>query len=117
MSAAGRRHSPQYLTDKRFDESRYIDEVVAVSGVDAYRTEPSAEQVWDDMRKILYMQDEPFGSLSIYAQYCVMRLAAERVKVVLDGQGADELLAGYLAYEWELYLRAVYVIPLVHVVS
>jgi asparagine synthase (glutamine-hydrolysing) len=50
------------------------------------------------------MQDEPFGSLSIYAQYCVMRLAAERVKVVLDGQGADELLAGYLAYEWS-YIR------------
>ncbi|WAC05107.1 MAG: asparagine synthase (glutamine-hydrolyzing) [Methanoregula sp.] len=88
------------FADKRFDESRYIDEVVAVSGVDAYRTEPSAEQVWDDLQKVLYMQDEPFGSLSIYAQYCVMRLASERVKVVLDGQGADELLAGYLAYEW-----------------
>ncbi|MCX6682911.1 MAG: asparagine synthase (glutamine-hydrolyzing) [Methanoregula sp.] len=92
------------FTDPRFDESRYIDEVVAVSGVDAYRTEPSAGQVWDDLQKILYMQDEPFGSLSIYAQYCVMRLAAERVKVVLDGQGADELLAGYLAYEWS-YIR------------
>jgi asparagine synthase (glutamine-hydrolysing) len=92
------------FTDKRFDESRYIDEVVAVSGVDAYRTEPSAGQVWDDLQKILYMQDEPFGSLSIYAQYCVMRLAAERVKVVLDGQGADELLAGYLAYEWSYIL-------------
>ena len=50
------------------------------------------------------MQDEPFGSLSIYAQYCVMRLASEKVKVVLDGQGADELLAGYLAYEWS-YIR------------
>jgi asparagine synthase (glutamine-hydrolysing) len=92
------------FTDKRFDESRYIDEVVTVSGVDAYRTEPSAEQVWDDLQKILYMQDEPFGSLSIYAQYCVMRLASERVKVVLDGQGADELLAGYLAYEWSYIL-------------
>lgn len=85
--------------DRRFDESRYIDEVVAATGVDAYRTQPAADMVWDDMRRLLYMQDEPFGSLSIYAQYCVMRLAAERVKVVLDGQGADELLAGYLAYQ------------------
>lgn len=92
------------FADKRFDESRYIDEVVRVSGADAYRTEPSPERVWDDMQKVLYMQDEPFGSLSIYAQYCVMRLAAERVKVVLDGQGADELLAGYLAYEWSYIL-------------
>jgi asparagine synthase (glutamine-hydrolysing) len=92
------------FTDQRFDESRYIDEIVWVSGVDAYRTEPSPDHVWDDLHTVLYMQDEPFSSLSIYAQYCVMRLAAERVKVVLDGQGADELLAGYLAYEWSYIL-------------
>src|SRR5690606_24101130 len=36
---------------------------------------------------------------SIYAQYCVMRLAAGSVTVVLDGQGADEQLAGYIAYQ------------------
>ena len=84
----------------RFDERRYIVEVVAATGVDGYRVQPEAGRVWDDLRKLLSVQDEPFGSLSIYAQYCVMRLAAERVKVVLDGQGADELLAGYLAYGW-----------------
>ena len=88
------------FSDKRFDESRYIDEIVAVTGVDAHRTEPSPEKLWDDIDRLVYMQDEPFGSLSIYAQYCVMRLAREQVKVVLDGQGADELLAGYLAYQW-----------------
>jgi asparagine synthase (glutamine-hydrolysing) len=87
------------FSDKRFDESRYIDEVVAATGVDAHRTEPSPEKLWDDIDRLVYMQDEPFGSLSIYAQYCVMRLAREQVKVVLDGQGADELLAGYLAYQ------------------
>ena len=44
-------------------------------------------------------QDEPFGSTSIYAQYRVFRLAAEHgIKVMLDGQGADELLAGYHGY-------------------
>ena len=45
------------------------------------------------------MQDEPFGSLSIAAQYRVMGLASRSVKVVLDGQGADEQLGGYLAYQ------------------
>jgi asparagine synthase (glutamine-hydrolysing) len=50
------------------------------------------------------VQDEPFGSLSIYAQYCVMRLAKKKVKVVLDGQGADELLGGYIAYQTS-YIR------------
>jgi len=87
------------FSDKRFDESRYIDEIVAVTGVDAHRVEPTPQQLWDDIDRLVYLQDEPFGSLSIYAQYCVMRLAQNDVKVVLDGQGADELLAGYLAYQ------------------
>ncbi|MCK9580869.1 MAG: asparagine synthase (glutamine-hydrolyzing) [Methanoregula sp.] len=92
------------FSDKRFDESRYIDEIVIATGVDAHQTEPLPEVLWDDINRLVYMQDEPFGSLAIYAQYCVMRLAREQVKVVLDGQGADELLAGYLAYQGS-YLR------------
>jgi asparagine synthase (glutamine-hydrolysing) len=87
------------FSDIRFDERRYIDDVVGVTGVDSHRTEPLPEQLWDDIDRLVWIQDEPFGSLSIYAQYCVMRLARENVKVVLDGQGADELLAGYLAYQ------------------
>jgi asparagine synthase (glutamine-hydrolysing) len=87
------------FTDQRFDESRYIDEIVNATGVDSHRTEPAPEQLWDDIDRLIWVQDEPFGSLSIYAQYCVMRLAQKNVKVVLDGQGADELLAGYLAYQ------------------
>jgi asparagine synthase (glutamine-hydrolysing) len=87
------------FTDKRFDESRYIDEIVAATGVDAHRVEPTPEKLWEDIDRLVWIQDEPFGSLSIYAQFCVMRLAQEHVKVVLDGQGADELLAGYLAYQ------------------
>jgi asparagine synthase (glutamine-hydrolysing) len=87
------------FADKRFDESRYIDEIVNVTGVDSHRIEPAPEQLWDDIERLVWIQDEPFGSLSIYAQYCVMCLAREQVKVVLDGQGADELLAGYLAYQ------------------
>ena len=87
------------FTDKRFDESRYIDEIVNTTGVDSHRTEPEPAQLWEDIDRLVWVQDEPFGSLSIYAQYCVMRLARKNVKVVLDGQGADELLAGYLAYQ------------------
>ncbi len=96
------------FTDRRFDESRYIDEIVNATGVDSYRTEPAPEQLRVDIDRLVWVQDEPFGSLSIYAQYCVMRLAKKNVKVVLDGQGADELLAGYLAYQ------ASYIRGLVH---
>jgi asparagine synthase (glutamine-hydrolysing) len=48
---------------------------------------------------MILSQGEPFGSTSIYAQYRVFKLAREHgVKVTLDGQGADELLAGYQGY-------------------
>jgi asparagine synthase (glutamine-hydrolysing) len=87
------------FSDKRFDESWYIDTVVSATGVDEEKTEPAPAMLWDDIDRLVYMQDEPFGSLSIYAQYCVMRIAQKKVKVVLDGQGADELLGGYLAYQ------------------
>jgi asparagine synthase (glutamine-hydrolysing) len=96
------------FTDRRFDESRYIDEIVQATGVDAHRVEPSAGQLWDDIDHLVWVQDEPFGSLSIYAQYCVMRLAQKNVKVVLDGQGADELLAGYLAYQGSYIIRTLF---------
>ncbi len=85
--------------DPRFDESRHIDTVVAATGVASHRTTPDTEGLWEDIERLLYMQDEPFASLSIYAQYCVMRLARDEVKVVLDGQGADEQLGGYIAYQ------------------
>jgi asparagine synthase (glutamine-hydrolysing) len=87
------------FSDKRFDESRYIDEIIASTGVCNRRIEPLPEDLWNDIDHLVYIQDEPFGSLSIYAQYCVMRIARQEVKVVMDGQGADELLAGYLAYQ------------------
>ena len=85
--------------DERFDESRHIDTVVAATGVASRRTTPATEGLWEDIERLLYLQDEPFASLSIYAQYCVMRLARDEVKVVLDGQGADEQLGGYIAYQ------------------
>jgi len=90
-----------------FDESRHIDAVVAATGVDSRRTTPDTVGLWEDIERLLYMQDEPFASLSIYAQYCVMRLAREEVKVVLDGQGADEQLAGYIAYQAP-YIRGLF---------
>jgi asparagine synthase (glutamine-hydrolysing) len=53
----------------------------------------------NDWEKLCYHQEEPFGSASIYAQYQVYELAGQNnVKVLLDGQGADETLAGYHKY-------------------
>lgn len=83
-------------TVKRFDEREYIETVVARTGVEAHYVYPSLDTLFDVLDAMTWHQDEPFGSTSIYAQWHVFKLAAEsRVKVLLDGQGADELLAGY----------------------
>jgi len=84
---------------KQFDERDWIDEVVKVTGVDAYYVYPSVENLFKELHTITWQQDEPFLSTSIYAQWNVFRLAAQNgVKVMLDGQGADEQLAGYHSY-------------------
>lgn len=85
--------------DQRFDESTYIDIVVKDLGVKSHRVYPGTESIWADLDHLLYINDEPFAALTLYSQYCVMREAQREVKVVLDGQGADELLAGYIAYQ------------------
>jgi asparagine synthase (glutamine-hydrolysing) len=52
--------------------------------------------LWGALKQLVYVQDEPFGSTSIYSQYRVMQLARETgVTVLLDGQGGDEVFGGY----------------------
>ncbi|MFA5247964.1 MAG: asparagine synthase (glutamine-hydrolyzing) [Candidatus Paceibacterota bacterium] len=85
--------------NEKFDESKYINEVIKDKKVDCDFVEPTSQRLIKDIDDLIYIQDEPFGSLSIYAQYCVMRSAKDKVKVLLDGQGADELFAGYLGYQ------------------
>jgi asparagine synthase (glutamine-hydrolysing) len=81
---------------KRFDEREWIEEVVKQTGVSAHYVYPGLEDLFAKHGEIVWHQDEPFGSTSIYAQWNVFKSAAEQgVKVMLDGQGADEQLAGY----------------------
>ncbi len=83
----------------RFDESNWISAVVDAVQVRDYYVEPPLDHLFDEITSITWHQDEPFGSTSVYAQWNVFRLAAENdVKVMLDGQGADEQLAGYHGY-------------------
>jgi len=78
------------------DERRFVDEVVAATGVELRAVTPTVQDLAATLTDIVRLQDEPFGSLSIVAQYHVMRTARDAgVKVLLDGQGADELFGGY----------------------
>ncbi len=84
---------------KRFDEREFIDDVVRHTDVEGHYVYPELANLFTTCESIIWHQDEPFGSTSIYAQWEVFRLAAQNgVKVMLDGQGADEQLAGYHSY-------------------
>lgn len=81
------------------DEQKWIDMVVRQTGVESYRTVPELEHLFDELPRLTWHQDEPFGSTSIYAQWSVYQLVASSdVRVILNGQGADELLAGYHSF-------------------
>jgi asparagine synthase (glutamine-hydrolysing) len=86
-------------SDPRFDEGRFIDAVVCSTGAANFQIEPPVGGLFDALPEITWHQDEPFGSTSIYAQWHVFALAAaNNVKVMLDGQGADEQLGGYTTF-------------------
>jgi asparagine synthase (glutamine-hydrolysing) len=81
------------------DEERWADLVNAHVGAVPHKVHLDAGSLRRDMDDMLLAQGEPFGSTSIYAQYRVYREFREAgVTVSLDGQGADELLAGYHGY-------------------
>ena len=82
--------------DPAYDERKYIEFVIRRTGAEKNYVFPNPEDLFADLTRLIWHQDEPFGSTSIYAQWKVMELAKERgVIVLLDGQGGDELLAGY----------------------
>ncbi|MBF0326112.1 MAG: asparagine synthase (glutamine-hydrolyzing) [Alphaproteobacteria bacterium] len=82
--------------DPAVDERRYIHAVTAAITATAIEVFPQADQVPDLIDRIVHAQDGPFSGTTVFAQWCVFEAARQAgVKVMLDGQGADELLAGY----------------------
>src|SRR2546426_816191 len=77
-------------------ERPFIRPVLDRTGAESHYAFPDPKEFAATLLQLIWQQDEPFGSTSVFAQWNVMRLASRTgVKVVLDGQGADELLAGY----------------------
>lgn len=80
-------------------EKKWIDVVNRHVQAQPVFTQPSENTFISEIENIIRLQDEPFGSTSIYAQYKVFELVrSSNVSVVLDGQGADEIFAGYPIY-------------------
>lgn len=90
------------------DEGKYMEMVANRTKVEPHYTWPDENDLINDLDKLFYHQEEPFGTASIMAQWSVMKLARENnVTVLLDGQGADEILAGY-HYYFHTFLKEMY---------
>ncbi|MGI8589353.1 MAG: asparagine synthase (glutamine-hydrolyzing) [Chloroflexia bacterium] len=88
--------SAVYPASGPWNERAYIEQVTARTGAAGNEIVPTAERLLADLDALVWHQDEPFQSTSIFAQWCVMDLAHRHgATVLLDGQGADEVLGGY----------------------
>ena len=98
------RDTPYHVFTGRFpgtpaDEGPYADAVVHATGTIPHRSEPAPEKLLAEFPDFVWHNELPVSSASQYAQWCVFRTAREAgITVLLDGQGGDELLAGYEQY-------------------
>ncbi|MGO3503491.1 MAG: asparagine synthase (glutamine-hydrolyzing), partial [Brachybacterium tyrofermentans] len=88
------------------DEEAYVDKLLSDNAgqITAHKIHPQPDAFLEDLRDFVRTQEEPIISTGPYAQYAVMREASQHVTVLLDGQGADEMMAGYNPYFY-VYLR------------
>jgi len=101
VSAAATRYNTFSARFENFaeDEGEFIEEVNRESGTVPHFVYPSNTDLARDVEDLFYFQDEPVESASAFAQWSVMRTVRDRgVTVLLDGQGGDEIAAGYHAY-------------------
>ncbi len=82
------------------DERMYVDAILPAVQATPHFVTPQPTTFMEEMDDFLRTHDEPVGSLSVYAGYCIARLTRQAsVPVTLNGQGGDEILSGY----WQSY--------------
>jgi len=94
---------------KEFDESTYIADTLRQTQATLHQFQEGPRELWDKMAKVLWFHDEPVHSLNAIVGFDLMRRAAENgIRVVLCGQGADEVIAGYPSYfrdYWQMLIH------------
>ena len=88
------------MTDRRFDERPWVARALERIPGEHHRVTIDPETWWADLLSMAWFLDEPTAGPAGPAHYAVSRLAADHVKVVLGGQGGDELFGGYYRHLW-----------------
>jgi len=91
------------FTEREANELEYARIVARAFKTDHHEIVVSPEQFFNALPEMVYQEDEPLAHSSSVPLYFVSKLASEHVKVVLTGEGSDELLAGYDKYRKTVY--------------
>ncbi|WP_444642516.1 asparagine synthase (glutamine-hydrolyzing) [Caproiciproducens sp. R1] len=83
---------------EKYNEIDWAKNLSEKIGVEHHYKVISADEYWGNIRKVQYHMDQPLADASCIALYFVSKMASEYVKVVLSGEGADELFGGYNIY-------------------
>jgi asparagine synthase (glutamine-hydrolysing) len=81
-----------------YDESSYAEAACKMGGIDLHQIDITAKDFRDNIEKVIYHLDTPVAGPGSFPQYMVSELASRHVKVVLGGQGGDEIFGGYARY-------------------
>lgn len=84
--------------DEKYNEISYAKELSSKVGLEHHYKTISPDEYWGNIRKVMYHMDQPLADASCIALYFVSKIASEYVKVVLSGEGSDELFGGYNIY-------------------
>ena len=94
-----------------YNEIPYAEALSKEVGIENYSKIISTKEYWEEFPRIQYFMDEPLADASAAALYFVDREASKHVKVILSGEGSDELFGGYVIYHEPLSLGAYQKIP------
>ena len=91
--------------EKEYDEQKYVDVIGEKTGIKTNKIFTNIDNIFVDIEELIKKYGEPFGSLSCYVQNEVLKIARKYgFEIVLDGQGADEQLAGYINFYRVLFM-------------
>lgn len=97
--------------NSKYNEIRYAEGLTKELGKENYSKNISSDEYFDVIPKVMYYMDEPLADPACIALYFVDRLAAEQLKVVLSGEGADEFFGGYNIYHEPISLHGYQRLP------